>query len=153
MVDETTLRYEPETGKLFRVRELATSKPDGSTNNIWFGDRQHPAARVIFRLMTGRWPHLGMVIDHIDRDPTNNKWENLREVTHAQNMRNVVRDTRQLNRDEGMGRGVQKRGERYMVSISGFYVGMFDTVEEANAASLEFRKDFHKEFMPKEEQV
>jgi hypothetical protein len=45
------------------------------------------SSRIIFLWMTGRWPD--PQVDHIDIDPTNNRWPNLREATPPQNMANT----------------------------------------------------------------
>lgn len=148
MIDERHFQYDPSTGKLFRIKELAAVQDSGKANRIWFGEKQRQATHIIWYLMTGNWPPQGMVVDHIDGDPTNNCWENLRLATHTENMRNTTRDSRTHNRDLGMERGVQKRGNSFLVSISGFYIGSFHTVEEANAAALAHRKDIHGSFMP-----
>jgi hypothetical protein len=42
--------------------------------------------RVIWVLMTGRWPD--EMIDHINHNRADNRWENLREATHLENCRN-----------------------------------------------------------------
>ena len=44
------------------------------------------AHRVAYLLMTGEWPI--MVIDHANRDKSDNRWKNLRHVSHAENMLN-----------------------------------------------------------------
>jgi len=43
-------------------------------------------SRICWLCMTGDWPE--HTIDHIDKDGTNNKWENLRDVTQAENNKN-----------------------------------------------------------------
>lgn len=43
------------------------------------------AHRLAFFYMTGEWP---TEIDHDDQDSLNNKWENLKEVSHQQNSKN-----------------------------------------------------------------
>jgi hypothetical protein len=50
--------------------------------------RKYLRSRVIFALHNRRWVVEGMVIDHIDGDTCNDRIENLREVTQAQNMEN-----------------------------------------------------------------
>ena len=42
--------------------------------------------RIAWLIMTGKWPE--NQIDHIDRDPSNNKWSNLRDVTQTENQCN-----------------------------------------------------------------
>lgn len=43
-------------------------------------------SRICWLCMTGDWPK--HTIDHIDRDGTNNKWDNLRDVTQSENNKN-----------------------------------------------------------------
>ena len=43
-------------------------------------------ARLCWLVHTGNWPE--HTIDHIDRDPLNNKWDNLRDVTQKVNNSN-----------------------------------------------------------------
>jgi hypothetical protein len=44
------------------------------------------AHRVIWKMVTGKEPP--KLVDHIDRDKTNNRWVNLREASAAENKRN-----------------------------------------------------------------
>jgi hypothetical protein len=71
-----------------------------------------------------------MEIDHIDRNPFNQRWYNLREVTRRQNMQNT-------RRARG---GAFKSGRRWYVyiQVSGQTqkLGSFITEKEARAAYL-----------------
>ena len=67
------------------------------------------ANRIIFYIMCQRWPLPDHVIDHIDRDPSNNRWSNLRECTSSQNAMNCDRGYRRLHAtDELLEAGVRK---------------------------------------------
>lgn len=91
----TLFNYDPETGKL--TRRLTTSSRAragaivGCKNTAGYlvvrvGPTLHYVHRIIWLWMTGEWPV--NVIDHIDRAPDNNKWDNLRDVSHSDNVMN-----------------------------------------------------------------
>lgn len=96
--------------------------------------RRIMAHRVVFALVSGRWP-----IDQIDPEDRNraaNKIETLREATYAQNMQNAS-----LRSDNTSGvRGVTwhkrycKWQARIAVNRHHFHLGYFDTFEEARNA-------------------
>ena len=91
---------------------------------------RHPYGVVVFAWINGRWPIQGMEIDHIDRNPFNQRWHNLREVTRRQNMQNT-------HRSRG---GAYRSGSQWIASISlqgkSRVLGSFDTEREARAAYL-----------------
>jgi hypothetical protein len=78
------------------------------------------------------------VIDHIDRDKTNNKLSNLRLVTHQQNG---------FNRDP-KGYYWNKRDKKWLSYITlnnkKIFLGCFDTKEEARSAYLSGKEIYHK---------
>ena len=72
-------------------------------------------ARLCWLVHTGDWPRY--TIDHIDRDPFNNKWSNLRDITQAEN-----NDNRGFYKGNVFTHIYQKRGS-WVVKDKGFYVG------------------------------
>jgi len=90
-------RYDPATGWLIRTvmtgsRGLVGSRV-GSLQRDGYRhvmlDRKHYwEHRLIWAMETGTWPS---EIDHINGVPGDNRWANLREVTHTQNHRNKKR--------------------------------------------------------------
>jgi hypothetical protein len=56
--------------------------------------------RAIFAMVNDYWPSRG--IDHIDRDKSNNRPENLREATHAQNCQNRTLDSKNTSGVKGV---------------------------------------------------
>lgn len=150
------LRYEEATGKLFwRVRAESefrlprhakawNSKNAGKEAGkadvrgyryicVW---RQYfYAHRIVWAMTRGEWPTLG--IDHIDQDKTNNRANNLREVSQQINLMNGT-----MHRDNTSGfTGVfQKESGNWAAEIclrrQRTYLGTFDSFE----AAVEARK-------------
>jgi hypothetical protein len=141
------LDYNPTTGVLrWKVERYRKHKGDVAgciyktqDKNYWrinvsINYRRYLAHRLIWLMVTGKWPV--EELDHMDRDATNNRWDNLREANHQQNGKNrslKVTNTTGIN-------GVsfdKKKGNyraRIMVNHKDIYLGNFDTVAEAAAA-------------------
>lgn len=90
------LSYEAETGQFIRLQATLRS-PAGSIAGTPHGEgysvirvngRLYLAHRLAWLWMTGEWP---TEIDHRDRNRSNNRWANLREVTRTQNNYNAGR--------------------------------------------------------------
>lgn len=58
--------------------------------------------RVVWELLNGTIPE-GLIVDHLDRNPWNNKIENLKLKTLTQNNRNVSKSTRNTSGMTGVG--------------------------------------------------
>lgn len=147
--DNAGFFYNSGTGRLYRVTEIATSREkEGriASKSITFHGKQRPSTHLIFFLMTGRFPTEGMVIDHKDRNPDNNEWENLREATHAQNMYNKGDPGRHVNTELDLARGVSKIGNRFRVILNGQSFGSYETLEEANRIARVKRQELQGEF-------
>ena len=96
----------------------------------------HSAHRMAFMWMEGRWPH---EIDHINGDGTDNRWKNLREVTREQNQQNKRRQRhykgkKLLHGHMGIKWNKGRYGARITANKRDFWIGTFDTLEEAIAA-------------------
>jgi len=92
------VRYDPITGKFW---SLKTGEEVGYVNcrksryiTVEVNGARVRANRLAWLLVTGEWPKHH--IDHIDHDRQNNRWRNLRDVTHLTNMRARVKRTKAL---------------------------------------------------------
>lgn len=85
----------------------------------------------------------GMVVDHIDGDPTNNKIENLRICTPSENSMNKKKKAPCSSKYKG----VTKFRNGFMASImknyKKIYLGFFKSEEDAYAAYCEASKIYH----------
>jgi len=88
--------YDPLTGVMCNKVKRINSKPVGEPLGRVSGNGQimvhvdgrlYQMHRLIWFYMTGEWPT--NLVDHKDRDPTNNVWDNLREADRAQNGHNA----------------------------------------------------------------
>jgi len=85
-------------------------------------------------------------VDHRDNDPMNNRIENLREATHAQNMWNA-----RVSRNSSTGlKGVTPRGKKFIatINVNGLakYIGMYGDAATAKAARDAVAKFLHGSF-------
>jgi hypothetical protein len=100
--------------------------------------------RLAWFYMTGEWP--AAEVDHRDCDPSNIRWDNLREATSSQNGAN-----KRVYANNALGiKGVTARRGRYRAVIKKdgrvIHIGMFDTIEQAAAAYADRAKAMHGEF-------
>ena len=103
-------RYDPETGDFWwldrtvgdfsRPKDLASWRTRCLGRQIAFSDqrgykftrlfgRKYYAHRLAIALATGEWPQ--GVVDHINRNPSDNRLKNLRDVSQAVNCKNAGR--------------------------------------------------------------
>jgi len=105
----------------------------------------HGTHRIIFMMIYGYMPR---IIDHIDGNPSNNFIENLREASHAQNMRNSQRPKSNTSGFKGV--YFDKRNSNWIAQCvfdgNKFHLGSFKDIHDAARAVTKFREKNHKEF-------
>lgn len=94
------VRYEPLTGELWLIKTdslqlknrlpylLGGSPAKGQYKKAFLLGRKWSLHLLIMLYMTGEMPKEGMKVDHKNRDTCDNRWENLRLLTHTENARN-----------------------------------------------------------------
>lgn len=105
--------------------------------------KHYYAHTLIWLWMTGELP---LQLDHKDCNPSNNKWNNLREANYSENMRN-----RYVRADNGVGfKGVRRLGNKYQARLTcdgKVHVKYgFDCPEEAHKAYCKMAETYHESF-------
>jgi hypothetical protein len=111
-------------------------------------------SHIIYFYHTGKWPSDKFVIDHINRDPLDDRINNLREITQQQNLWNTSNIKHQKN---NLPRGVflnKNRPSSKIIRITAkinycnkqIFLGHYKTVEDAYISYLNARKKYYGEF-------
>lgn len=146
------LRYEPTTGKFFwRIRAAHRrfpGEPAGSPSKdgrirIRIDGTLYYGYRLAWFYMTGAWPANN--VDHINGDQTDDRWENLRDVTQAINLQNQRRAPKH-SRTGRLGVHATPDG-RFTSEIKAgktrLRLGTHDTPDAAEAAYLKAKRTLH----------
>lgn len=138
------LSYDPTSG-VFRWRQsrgrfgnrakagdIAGATGQRGVKRICLDWKVYLAHRLAWVYMTGAWPAGG--IDHINGNPSDNRWANLRPADQSQNSANARKRS-----DNTVGlKGVSAQRGKYRASIvkngRQKFLGYFATPEEAHAA-------------------
>jgi hypothetical protein len=145
-------RYDRETGKLFwnvarrgvtRGAEAGCKGRRDGYRRIGIGGVMYLAHRIIWLVETGQFP--SKEIDHINGITDDNRFENLREVTHRENCQN-----RRKHREGRLfGTYFSKRFEKWhsRIQIEGKrkHLGLFETEQEAHEAYIKAFSELNKE--------
>lgn len=113
---------------------------------ITINGTKYRSGRLAWFYMTGEWPQ--KEIDHEDRDKTNDKWYNLRDLSRSENALN--RDL-QSNNTSGV-RGVRWDTERQKWNVQvkkdgiSYFGGRYDSLDEAVAVRDSVALELHGDF-------
>ena len=149
------LSYDSETGK-FRWKHSVARwiKPGDEAGtygkyaiSITIDRKRYVAHRIAWLLQTEKDP-AGLLIDHIDGNPHNNAFANLRLATSGQNQCN--QKTRNDNTSGLKGVSWSKERQKWQagIQVNGkrIALGRFNTKEEAYAAYCKAARKLHGEF-------
>lgn len=146
--------YDPVTG-VFTHRKsrqgclvgmLAGYAEKSGRLRLCVGGKRYLASRVAFLWVHGFCPD---IVDHEDRDVTNNASWNLREATHSQNNWN---SSGHSDKSSGLPKGIRlsRNGKKFRVTIQidkhRFDIGSFSSLEEAISARNLTAAKHHGEF-------
>lgn len=114
-------------------------------------DRPVKAHRVAWAMTTGKWPSKHM--DHINSKRSDNRIENLREVTPAENQRNQKKRRNNISGHTGVYRNCNKWVASIRINYKTINLGRYVDIEDAIAArkAAEVEYGFHPEHGRKED--
>lgn len=142
--------YDYKNGFLFYKDSGVQHKPTPITKHHRYArlvvdGKVYALHRLIFLYCNG---YLPKIIDHIDNDRSNNKVENLREVTQQQNCLNRV--THKNNKSGTKNVRFEKSTNKWVVEMSvnrkRTRFGCYEDLELAELVALEARNKFHGSF-------
>jgi predicted Fe-S protein YdhL (DUF1289 family) len=141
--------YDPETGIFYRLtpsRPVFGSKHQRGFLRGMINKNHYMLHRLAVAFMNNEWPDKGMVVDHINGDPSDNRAVNLRICTKSQNgmNRNAPKNSKTGVKGVTPYRGLY----RATISVDGKWhlIGCFRTIEEAANARTAASAKFHGEF-------
>ena len=147
------LRYDPKTGAFTWLVDRTGKTRAGDTaggfakngyHYISVRGRKYQASHLAWVYITDRWP-TPFEMDHINGNPSDNRFNNLRRATRSKNMAN----TRWFNPSGYKGASPTKEG-RWRAQITKNYknhhLGAFDTPQEAHAAYVKASRELFGSF-------
>lgn len=149
------LHYDPSTGAFnWRSTRPGLAKKGTQAGNVMshgyrrisVGGRRYLAHRLAWFYVNGVWP--ACQLDHINGDVSDNRIENLREATHAQNMLNRKRRSDSSSGFKGVFWKPAVGKYQVFISVDGKRrsLGYFKTAEEGHAAYCRAAEKLHGEF-------
>lgn len=130
---QTVFRYDYNRGSLIRIRtgqsvyiryklKKRAARPYGE---VGYNGKRYAVHRVVWAVVMGAWPTGD--IDHINRDTTDNRIENLRLATPSLNARNK---TKARNNTSGHN-GIDRSAGKWRVRVGSVFGGRYDDLKLA----------------------
>lgn len=149
---EELFHYDRETGiftRRVRTGSMAGIGTEaGCKNNLGYivigiNKKLYKAHRLAWLYMTGEWPKDH--IDHINGATGDNRFANLREASHAENMQNMAKNKNNTSGFMGVSWCKNRKKWRALISVAGrdVDIGRFATPEDAYAAYLAAKAKYH----------
>lgn len=143
-----TYSYDPETGVFTPIGPATKGRPRGN-GSVTKGYRiicidsvKYRANRLAWLYSTGNWP--AGIVDHRNGDTLDNRFDNLRDVSHSLNAQNRQRPN--WNKNGGLPLGVYRTGSTFEMRIRlggvNHTKGGFATPEDAGSYYMECRRLF-----------
>lgn len=146
------LEYDPATGMWqWKVRRSSQCKvgwflgnlSKRKTYDINLNHKLYKSHQLAYLYVYGFIPK---EIDHLNGNPLDNRIENLRAVSHLQNMQNITKPT--VRNKTGF-LGVVKQKDKYLAYIKAnnvnYYLGSFNTPDLAHDAYLKGKEKYHSQ--------
>lgn len=155
---QKSLSYNPDTGSLIwksayhvsRVGSEAGSVDKNGYVRVTILGGRYLAHRLAYLLMLGHWPSNRVEIDHKNRNPSDNRWSNIRLATRSQNSAN--RDIFSSNKSGVKGVYFNKERSKWHATIKHngkrLHIGYFDSKECAAKVRIEVETNMLGQFSP-----
>lgn len=147
-------RFEYKDGKLFYKKSEGPMKKGSKVGTVTrngylktlIKKKPYMVHRIIFLMHHG---YLPKYLDHIDSNPTNNRIENLREATCSQNNLNRGKHKRNTSGYKGVTwvETCKKYSARIAINEKRFFLGYFETPQEAHKAYCNAAKKYDPKFV------
>ena len=143
------LTYDKDSGNIQWICNKGVRKTGDAAGRIgrdgylWttFNGHRFANHRLAWLLTYGRFPEEHL--DHINQDKTDNRIQNLRECTHAENCQN--REIYQTNKWGFAGIAIARNKYKAVIQVGSVKksIGVWDTPEQAHAVYLAVKEALH----------
>lgn len=120
----------------------------GNSKPYWIikvGGRAYRRSQIVLAFVTGKWPD--QCVDHINGNSLDDRGENLRHASIAENARNHKGRAKKQDTPMGVRKCPNGRFQaRIAFERKTRHLGVFPTVDQANAAYMAARKELFGEY-------